>query len=93
MLHAVDGLVEVAKKAVDVTKLPVSSCCRLRIVIVSENLLFQYLQYLEYLISRSTVFVLRSPTYTGLAEVGSDDQSLLKADLGREVKYCEQRIS
>ena len=47
MLHAVDGLVEVAKKAVDVTKLPVSSCCRLRIVIVSENLIFQYLQYLE----------------------------------------------
>ena len=30
MLHAVDGLVEVAKKAVDVTKLPVSSSCRLR---------------------------------------------------------------
>ena len=47
MLHAVDGLVEVAKKAVDVTKLPVSSCCRLHVVIVSENLLFQYLQYLE----------------------------------------------
>ena len=34
MLHAVDGLVEVAKKAVDVTKLPVSSCCRLHIDIV-----------------------------------------------------------
>ena len=73
MLHAIDGLVEVAKEAVDVSKLPVSSCRRLRVVIVSENLLFQYLQYLEYLISRSTLFVLRSPTYTGLAEVGSDD--------------------
>ena len=39
MLHAVDGLVEVAKKTVDVSKLPVSSCCRLRVVIVSEILL------------------------------------------------------
>ena len=78
MLHAIDGLVEVAKEAVDVSKLPVSSCCRLRVVFVSENQ-----EYFEYLISRSTLFVLRSPTYTGLAEVGSDDQSLLEADLGR----------
>ena len=51
MLHAVDGLVEIAEKAVDVSKLPVSSGRRLRVVIVSENLLI----YLEYLMSRSTL--------------------------------------
>ena len=39
MLHAIDGLVEVAKEAVDVSKLPVSSGRRLRVVIVSEILL------------------------------------------------------